>query len=85
MPDVELTREYFPDLIGKKFGAFLDYVREHYRIPVAHLTFDEFDRMVLDPAYTKSDHRIDFTNAALQAVIREMIQDEWDLINKHGL
>ncbi len=85
IPDIELTREYFPDLIGEKFAVFLDHVRKHYRIPVAHLNFDEFDRMVLDPAYTKSDHRIDFTNAALQDIIRQMIQDEWDLMKKHGL
>lgn len=85
IPNNDLTQKYFPDLIGKTLTVFLDHVREHYRIPVAHLTFDEFDRMVLDPAYTKSDHQIDFTNAALQAVIRQMIQDEWDLMKRHGL
>lgn len=85
IPNIDLTQEYFPDLIGKTFTVFLDHVREQYRIPVAHLTFDEFDRMVLDPAYTKSDHRIDFTNAALQPIIRQMIQDEWDLMKNHGL
>lgn len=83
IPNIKLTREYFPHLIDKKFTVFLDHIREHYRIPVAHLTFDEFDRMVLDPAYTKSDHRIDLANAALQTVIRQMIQDEWDLMKRH--
>ena len=85
IPDVELTREYFPNLIGKKFHEFFDYVREEYRIPIAHLTFDEFDRMVLDPAYAKSDHRIDFVNAALQTLIRQLIEDEWNLMNQYDL
>lgn len=41
--------------------------------------------MVLDPAYVRIDHRINFTTAALDPVIAEMIEDEIAFMARHGL
>lgn len=85
VPDNELTREYFPNLVGKKIGAFLDHVRSNFRIPVAHLKLDDYERMLLDPASVRVDHRIDYTNAVLIHVVRRVIEDEWKLMEQHNL
>jgi hypothetical protein len=85
LPDNELTRCYFPTYVGKKIGAFLDHVRSAYRLAVAHGNLDEYFKLVLDPANVSIDHRIDFTNAVLMSVVAEMIQDEIDLMTRHGL
>jgi hypothetical protein len=85
LPDNELTRCYFPTYLGKKVGAFLDHVRSAYRLAVAHGNLDEYFKLVLDPANVSIDHRIDFTNAVLMSVVAEMIQDEIDLMTRHGL
>jgi hypothetical protein len=76
LPANELTQCYFPQFVGKKVGAFLDYVRSEYRLAVAHGNLDEYFKLVLDPADVRIDHRIDFTNAALAPVVGEMIRDE---------
>lgn len=85
VPNNDLTRAFFPDLIGKRFGAFLDYVRKNYRLPVAHFAIDEYERMILDPANVRVDHRIDYTNAVLIQIIKQMINDEINLINRYSL
>jgi hypothetical protein len=85
LPDNELTRHYFPTYVGKKLGDFLDYVREAYRLAVAHGNLDEYFKLVLDPAIVSVDHRIDSTNAVLMPVITEMIQDEINFMIRHGL
>ena len=85
VPDNELTREYFPDLVGKKLNAFLDHVYHAYRIPVAHVSFDDFDRMVLDPADVRVNHRVDYTNSVLIEIAGQMIEDEWKLMRDENL
>lgn len=80
-PTNELTQFYFPQFVGKKVGAFLDYVRSEYRLAIAHGNLDEYFKVVLDPADVRIDHRIDFTNAALLPVVAEMIRDEAAIIN----
>jgi hypothetical protein len=85
IPDNDLTQCFIPTLIGKRFGAFLDYVYETYRIPIAHFTPDEYERMLLDPADVRVDHRVDYTNAVLILVIKQMISDEVDLMKKYNL
>ncbi len=85
LPDNELTRCYFSTYVGKKIGAFLDSVRNAYRHVVAHGSLDEYFKLVLDPANVRIDHRIDFTNAVLISVVAEMIQDEIELMTRHGL
>jgi hypothetical protein len=85
VPDNDLTRAFFPGLIGKRFAAFLDYVRENYRIPVAHFELDEYERMILDPADVRVDHRVDYTNAVLIQIVKRMISDEIDLMKRHSL
>jgi hypothetical protein len=60
-------------------------VRSAYRLAVAHGNLDEYFKLVLDPANVSIDHRIDFTNAVLMSVVAEMIQDERDLMTRHGL
>ena len=82
LPSNELTQCYFPEFVGKRVGAFLDHVREKYRLSVAHGNLDEYFNLVLDPADVRIDHRIDFTNAALAPVVAEMIRDEVALINQ---
>lgn len=81
LPTNELTQFYFPQFVGKKVGAFLDYVRNEYRLAIAHGNLDEYFKLVLDPADVRIDHRIDFTNAALLPIVAEMIRDEAALIN----
>jgi Methylamine utilization protein MauJ len=81
LPANELTQFYFPQFVGKKVGAFLDYVRDEYRLAIAHGNLDEYFKLVLDPADVRIDHRIDFTNAALLPVVAELIRDEAALIN----
>ncbi len=76
----ELTLFHFPQFVGKKVGAFLDYVRNEYRLAIAHGNLDEYFKLVLDPADVRIDHRIDFTNAVLLPVVAEMIRDEANLM-----
>jgi hypothetical protein len=83
--DNNLTRQYFPTYVGKKVGAFLDHVRSKFRLAIAHGELDEISRLILDPADVRIDHRIDFTNAALEPVIAEMIEDEIAFMARHGL
>ena len=85
IPSNEVTREFFPQLIGKRTGAFFDHVRQEFRVPIAHLSLDDFDRMVLDPASERLDHRVDAVNAVLLEVIHTMISDEWQLMRNHGI
>lgn len=80
-PANELTQFYFPQFVGKKVGAFLDYVRNEYRLAIAHGNLDDYFKLVLDPADVHIDHRIDFTNAALLPIVAEMIRDEAAMIN----
>jgi hypothetical protein len=84
-PDNELTQCYFPTFIGKKVGAFLDHVYHACRLDVAHANLNEYFKLVLDPADIRTDHRIDFTNAALMPVMAEMIQDEIDIMRRFGI
>lgn len=83
--DNNLTRQYFPRFVGKKVGAFLDHVRSEFRLAIAHGELDEISRLALDPADVRIDHRIDFTNAALEPIIAEMIEDEIAFMARHGL
>lgn len=85
LPDNELTRCYFPTFVGKKVGAFLDHVRSACRLDIAHANLNEYFKLVLDPADVRTDHRIDFTNAALMPVMAEMIRDEIDFMNRFGI
>ena len=85
IPDNDLTQGFFPTLIGKRFGAFLDHVRATCRIPIAHFTLDEYERMLLDPADVRVDHRVDYTNSVLILIIKQMISDEIDLMKKYNL
>lgn len=81
LPGNKLTQFYFPQFVGKKVGAFLDYVRDEYRLAIAHGNLDDYFKLVLDPADVRIDHRIDFANAALLPIMAEMIRDEAALIN----
>jgi hypothetical protein len=81
LPANELTQFYFPQFVGKKVGAFLDHVRNEYRLAIAHGNLDEYFKLVLDPADVRIDHRIDSTNAALLPIVVEMIRDEAAFIN----
>lgn len=81
LPANELTLFYFPQFVGKRVGAFLDYVRNEYRLAIAHGNLDDYFNLVLDPADVRIDHRIDFTNAALLPIVAEMIRDEAAVIN----
>lgn len=85
VPDNELTQCYFPTLIGKKVGAFLDHVRSACRLDIAHANLNEYFKLLLDPADTRTDHRIDFTNAALMPIMAEMIQDEIHFMSRYGM
>jgi len=80
IPNIKLTKEYFPKLIGKRFNAFFDYVYAKCRIPIAHLKWDDLENMLLDPTDVRTDHRIDYTNALLILIVKQMIQDEWEFI-----
>jgi len=80
LPANELTEFYFSQFVGKKVGAFLDHVRSEYRLAIAHGNLDDYFKLVLDPADVRTDHRIDFTNAALLPVVAEMIRDEAALL-----
>ena len=81
----DLTRVYFAQFVGKRVGPFLDHVRSEYRLSVAHANLTEYFKLFLDPADVRIDHRIDFTNAALEPVVAEMIADEMLFIAEHRL
>jgi hypothetical protein len=83
--DNEFTRTYFPSFIGKRVRAFLDHVREEYRLPVAHANLSELWRLVLDPADVRVDHRVDYTTAMVIQVISQLVEDERALILSEGL
>ncbi len=85
LPDNELTRCYFPTYVGKKVGTFLDHVCSACRLDIAHANLNEYFKLVLDPADVRTDHQIDFTNAALMPVMAEMIRDEIDFMNRFGI
>jgi len=81
----DLTKKFFPELIGKKIGAFLDHIRTRFRVNIAHFNFNEFDQLMLDPALTSIVHLIDAANVVLEMQMHQSIQDEWALMDKHGL
>lgn len=83
LPDLEITRRYFPDLIGRKLRPFLEHVYHAYRNPIAHSIIDELDRLALDPAHARTNHRVDYTNAVMLSAIRVLIEDEWRLMSEH--
>lgn len=85
VPDNELTRRYFSSLVGKKFNAFIDYVRKEYRINIAHFNFDDFDRLLLDLGEIKDIHKIDYTNAVLEQMMRQSVIDELKFMQEHEL
>jgi hypothetical protein len=85
VPDNQTTNAFFPDLIGKGVGEFISYVYTNYRIPIAHFNLDEYEKMLLDPAHSKTDHELDTVNSVLVKVIPEMIKNEWDFMNRHSL
>lgn len=85
VPDNELTQRFFPALVGKRLNAFLDYVRDEFRTNIAHLDFDDYGRMLLDPGEVKIVHRIDSTNAVLEQLMRRSIQEELKFMLKHEL
>jgi hypothetical protein len=80
-----IMKQYFPTFIGKKVGAFLDHVRNEYRLNIAHANMDEYFKLALDPANVRTDHRIDYTNAALIPIMSEMIRDEIGLMRQFGI
>lgn len=84
-PGNELTKCYFPTFIGKKVGAFLDHVRSTYRPDIAHANLNEYFKLILDPADVRTDHRVDFTNAALMPLIADMIRDEIGFMRRFGI
>ncbi len=80
-----VMKQYFPTFIGKKVGAFLDHVRDKYRLNIAHANMDEYFKLALDPANVRTDHRIDYTDAALMPIMSEMIRDEIGLMRRLGI
>ncbi len=85
VPDTVATRDQFSSLIGKRVGAFFDYVRDSFRLPIAHGNNAVNDRLELDPADVRTDHRVDAANSAMIQLIKQGIQDERDLMSKHDL
>lgn len=85
VPETDLTREFFPSLVGKRIGAFFDHVRSEFRIPIAHLELDDYDRILLDPTDVRIDHRVDYTNAVLLAVVKQLIVDEVSVMSDNAL
>ena len=83
--DNQHTRKKFPDLIGRRAGAFLDHVTNSYRNHIAHFNFDDYERAVLESGNVNVDHDIGATNAVLAPLVRQMIEDEWTLMDTYGL
>jgi hypothetical protein len=85
VPDNIATRHQFVPLIGKKVGALFDYVRNGFRLPIAHGNRSTNGRLELDPADVRTDHRIDAANSIMIELIREAISDEMTLMRQHSL
>ncbi|MBW1702912.1 MAG: hypothetical protein JRJ50_12500 [Deltaproteobacteria bacterium] len=85
VPDNELTRHGFPGLISKPFNDFVDYVREKYRLNIAHLNIDDYERLLLDPGMVGNTHSIDQANAVLIELSRQAIQAEWKFMQANGI
>ena len=85
IPENDLTKQYFPGLIGKNYNEFFEHVYKEYRNSIAHLSCDNYENMMLDPASVRTDHRIDYTNALLIMTIRHMIELEWRFMKEYGL
>jgi hypothetical protein len=85
VPDNVATRSQFAPLIGKKVGALFDFVRDGFRLPIAHGNRSVNDRLELDPADVRTDHRVDAANAIMIQLIREAINDEMMLMRRHSI
>jgi hypothetical protein len=85
VPSNDLTKKFFPTLVGKKLGEFFDYVRERYRVPIAHLETVDLEKIILDPANVRIEHVVDATNAVLEVVLAQLVTDEWELMDQHEL
>lgn len=85
MPSNPITLKYFPTYVGKKIGSFLGYVETSYRNHIAHLNIERPGNMTLDPVFVKTDHNVEFTNAVLLEVVKEMIEDEWEFMRDNKL
>lgn len=85
LPANDLTNCYFSTFVGKSTNNFLDHTYSESRNDLAHGNWDTYSKLVLDPGNVHIAHRIDATNAVLMSVLTEMIQDEMDLMARHGL
>jgi hypothetical protein len=85
VPDNVATRHQFAPLIGKKVGALFDYVRNGFRLPIAHGNRSKNGRLELDPADVRTDHRVDAANSIMIELIAEAISDEMALMRQHSL
>jgi hypothetical protein len=85
VPKNNLTCHYFPNMIGKSVNVFFDHVYQNYRNQIAHLKNGNYENMLLDPADVRTDHRIDYINAILIIIIRQMIENEWNFMKEQGL
>jgi len=85
VPDNRTTRHYFPHLLGKPVSDFLEYVNTNYRISIAHLNLDEYEKMLLDPAFSKTNHEIEVVNSTLVTIVTEMIKNEWEFMKEHNM
>jgi len=83
--DNELTRHAFPNLINKPFSDFINYVREKYRLNIAHLNIDDYEKLLLDPGMVGNVHSIDQANAVLIDLTRQTIQVEWQFMQDNGV
>jgi hypothetical protein len=85
VPDNIATRQQFAPLIGKRVGALFDFVRNGFRLPIAHGNRSKNGRLELDPADVRTDHRVDAANAVMIELIGEAINDELTLMREHDL
>ena len=85
VPDNELTRYAFPECINKPFNDFFDHVREKYRLNIAHLNIDDYERLLLDPGMVGNTHSIDQANAVLIGLTRQAIQAEWKFMRTNSI
>ncbi len=85
LPDNELTRKRCPKLIGRNLNKFLGFVRDRYRKNIAHLNFDESDRVLLPFGEIGVCHDIDGVNAMLEDLMRDALLAELEFMDRHRL
>lgn len=87
VPDDPLSQRFIPQFINKDVTEFFNYVYTNYRIPIAHAnpSLDDYQNLILDPAFSKTDHKVQLVNYIFIQIMPKWMEREQRFMLKHKL